>query len=317
VDRRGLINGSSELWDHNSAVGSGSARYARALITELSAKGLVPDFRLQPRIVDRVRHFGRLEASRLSIKSLAGVSATKVHWALGSGFAMTEFLVSPILGAISPPAICSLGALVNLMVVVCDRLLDAGAAVDEVLPESEHSSPVFDLLDVYRRKLADREPTVTVHRCSEKLIARMIESERQTVLARERLSYRDWLGKSALPFVLMGLPAWICRECTARARNGLTFSAHLLWLCRVGRFFGVLDDSLDYEHDLASGQPNCFRSKSPEAGNELCSRAAAWCANILSDWHRFAGNSRKAVIFRETFLNLTWCWLQPAKPLSL
>lgn len=300
------------MWDDNAAAQSGPALYGRALISELSARGLVPDPRLQPLILARIQHFGRLEASRLSVHSVAGMKATKVRWALGAGFTMTEFLVAPVLGAISPPEICSLGALVNLMVVVCDRLLDSGTPLDRVLPLSGNSSPVFDLLDTFRTKLVARKPTDKVHALTEKLIARMVESERQTVLVRDCLSYRDWLGKSAFPFVLMGVPAWTCSECAAQTRASVAFSFHLRWLSRVGRFFGVVDDAVDYQRDLFSSQPNYFRSKSLGTWNELCRRAGDWCAGVLRDWHRFAGYSSKAVIFKETFLNLTWSWLQPA-----
>ena len=263
---------------------------------------------MQLRIRSRIEHFGRLEAARVCIDLAPGMDASKVRWALGSGFTMTEFLIAPVLGPASPAAICSLGALVNLMVVLCDGLLDAGATLDDVLPPPGGKSPVFELLDFFRSNFLALKPSNGLRCLSEKLIARMIESERQTVFARERLPYRHWLRKSALPFVLMGLAAWTCR-CVDPS---LAFSGHLRWLCRVGRFFGTVDDAADYERDLGSGQPNCFRSRSEQARDHLCRRAAAWCAGILGDWDGLAGNSPKAVIFKETFLNLTWSWLQPA-----
>lgn len=305
-------NRSPELWDHNSAPGTGAGLYRLPLTSELSARRLVPDPQLQPRILSRIEHFGRLEAAHLSVESVPAMSAAKVRWALGSGFTMTEFLIAPVLGAASPPEICSLGALVNLMVVLCDRLLDAGTPLDEVLPLSGGSSPVFNLLDTFRTEFAALQPTESFHALSEKLIARMIGSERQTAIAPDRLPYRHWLRKSALPFVLMALPAWTCRKCAASGRPSIPFSAHLQWLCRLGRFFGVVDDAADYERDLVSGQPNYFRPKSPDGAVDSCHRAAARCAAILGDWHRLAGDSPKAVIFKETFLNLTWSWLQPA-----
>ena len=312
MDQRRLIAGTPELWDDNSATSSHAPPYALALINELSVKGLVRDSRLQSRIVRRIEHLGCLEAARLSLASLTGMNPAKVRWVLGSGFTMTEFLIAPVIGAASPPAICSLGALVNLMVVLCDRLLDAGTPVDDILPSSGRRSPVFDLLDAYRVEFAAVQPTHSLYALSEKLIARMIDSERQTVFARDRLPYRHWFRKSAFPIVLMALAAWTCRECAAHTRSNMTFSRHLRWLCRVGLFFGVLDDAADYERDIASAQPNCFRSRSTAEGNRLCRRAASWGTAILADWSEFAGGSAKAVLFKETFLNLTWAWLKPA-----
>jgi hypothetical protein len=222
---------------------------------------------------------------------------------------MTEFLIAPVLGPASPRAICSIGALVNLMVVICDRLLDRGASPDTVF--SGPDSPVLELLRRYRVALHLLNPNSRLQAISEKLIARMIAAERQTVVAGQALEYRDWLRKSVLPFALMGLSAWACPECDVQNREGdrPSFVKHLRWVCRVGRFFGAIDDLADYRSDIASGHANLFRSKTEQSLRGYCTWMAAWCGDILYEWEQLTASNAKAVIFKETFLNLTWSWL--------
>jgi hypothetical protein len=232
----------------------------------------------------------------------------RVHWVLGSGFALTEFLIAPVLGAVSPRAICSLGALVNIMVVTCDRLIDRGASVDDVFRQG---SPVIQLLERYRTALRELNGDARLHAISEKLIERMVLAERLTVSSDHHLEYRDWIRKSVLPIVLMGLSAWACPECdvVSRAVQKPSFLEHLRWLGRVGRFLGAVDDLADYDSDDISGHPNLFRAKSDQSARRYNIRMAVWCGDILYQWEKRAGASAKAVIFKETFLYLTWSWL--------
>jgi hypothetical protein len=300
-------------WPEENASASGRSGPRAALITAIAARGLQPQNELQQRIKARIESFGGRQTARLPIDVTAYLSAERVRWCLGTGFALTEFLIAPVLGAASPESICSLGALANLMVVICDRLLDRGVDVDRILPTgdlAQHDSPVLVLLQHYRKRLAMLSPDDQIRAVIERLIARMMAAERRTVSDGEQLPSRDWLRKSAFPFMLMGLPAWTCSSCDERGRSqSILYERHLMWLCRTGRFFGAIDDAADYYADGAAATFNLFRSSPEEDIELLCSRVSDWGKKILCDWTLYTGDGSKAVIFKETFLNLTWSWL--------
>ena len=178
------------VWTDNIGDSSAShSGYSAGLINRLAAVGLCPDERLRSRVYARIEHFGSIELARYSPDHIRNLPADKARWVLGCGFAVTEFLIAPVLGPASPSAICSLGALVNLMVVICDRLLDCGTSPDTVFTDPE--SPVLGLLHRYQAALRTLDPDARVQAISEKLIARMITAERQTVAAGHQLEYRD------------------------------------------------------------------------------------------------------------------------------
>ena len=110
--------------------------------------------------------------------------------------------------------ICALGALVNLMVVICDSRLDSGEAIEDVLPRTElqhgggESSPVMVLLREYFNILQDVGPDPRMIETAKRVVAQMFEAEIGSVRTKGTLPFYLWMRKSALPFVLMALPAW-------------------------------------------------------------------------------------------------------------
>jgi hypothetical protein len=266
----------------------------------------------QAHVRSRTLAFGRAEWARLAGCPLIGVKPSKARRLLGVGFALTEFLVAPVLGARPSSEICSLGSLVNLMAVLCDASLDAGVPISEILADSGESNqtldpPVSALLKVYKLQLQALQPDASLLSLVEKLLCSMIAAESQTVILRHRLPYRLWLRKSAFPLVLMGLPAWALPRSAS-----LQPLRHIRWLAKVGRFLGVIDDAADYDADLASNHPNYFHSKPSGDRTDLGYKIAFWCNDILLEWDSLVAQGPDANALRATFLNVTWAWLQPS-----
>jgi len=262
-----------------------------------------------------MRLLGDTEWNGLAGLDVTGISAPKARRLLGAGFALAEFLIAPVPArTVIHNSVCSLAALANLMVVVCDGLLDGGASVGDVLPSAELaagggcSSPVMVLLREYFLRLEDIRPSEELLRRIRKLVARMFDAEIRTVRREGSLPYCFWLRKSSLPFVLMGLPAWAGCPDASPGR----YIRHLLWLYRVGRFFGAIDDAVDFLEDCSAGQPNRWQEweKVPRASAAAC--VAGWGTQILEEWDSLVPRTAETTVLRETFLHNIWGWLGPA-----
>ncbi|MDQ2840986.1 MAG: hypothetical protein M3Y72_08110, partial [Acidobacteriota bacterium] len=133
----------------------------------LASNGLKPDLQLQPYLSRRIRQFGKTESQKLVLLDAFRIDPSVSARLLGSGFALTEFLIAPAAHS-QPPGdlsrMLSLGALVNLMVVVCDRLIDAGEKPGDIMPPGEvaagggAASPVMILLKQYYELLSAINP---------------------------------------------------------------------------------------------------------------------------------------------------------------
>src|SRR5581483_10707410 len=111
------------------------SRYFEQLLEALSRRGIIADSRITGYIQQRIEVLGKIELRKLVKLAFPERDSVKIVRRLGWGFAITEFLAAPVFNARCDQAqICSLGALVNLMVVTCDRLLDEGKDVESVLP---------------------------------------------------------------------------------------------------------------------------------------------------------------------------------------
>ncbi len=193
------------------------------------------------------------------------------------------------------------------MVVTCDRLLDAGAEIENVLPARElatggESSSVMLLLREYFERITALGADATLLRIVRKTVALMFEAEMQTVKLRDKLPYRFWLRKCSLPFVLMGFSAW-AGTCESREK----FMHYVLWVYRVGRFLGILDDAIDYDEDFRTGQPNCLRDYNENQRSVVISRAANQGVAVLEGWVNLMGGAQPSIP-RETFLHTIWGW---------
>ena len=285
--------------------------HAKSLALALASRGLRVDAAVQAQVRSRTLQFGCDEWTRLADCKLIGVKPSKARRLLGVGFALTEFLVAPVLSTRSVSEICSLGALVNLMAVLCDGYLDAGVLMSEILPDSSQTidPPVSALLKIYKLQLQRLQPDPAFLSLVEKLLRSMIAAETQTVILRHRLPYRLWLRKSAFPIVLMGLPVWALPDSHPATLQRLRY---IRWLAKVGRFLGVIDDAADYEADLASNHPNYFNLQPSVHQSDLGTKIAFWCEDILREWNSLVTNGPEADVMRATFLNVTWAWLQPS-----
>lgn len=239
------------------------------------------DAYLESLIVQR----GELEAANLRADAhdgawLEGLSQLRVPhpakaagWALGFGSATADFLAAPLdPDPASVPAIRATGARVNLIVTLYDHLLDSGKKPDD--------NPLIPAL--IGGFYAGVPATPLLHRA----IRRMYEAERGGAHSR-----RDWVRKSALPFVTTGLAVAIL------AQRELP-RGYLAWLYRVGIWIGWIDDARDLDRDRAAGYANRFAADVPPASPEPL---------ILSWWR--ARSRREEVA--EPFLYCVKAWLAP------
>ena len=271
------------------------------VLHELAAAGLAPDPARYDYLAARLLLYGERVLRQLP----SGVSAalqqreSAAFRMLGFGYVLTEFAVAPVTA--QPDArVPALGALANLIVSLYDGELDTGAAPGSII---SGSSLLARLVELYYSRLdalagAGGPLEVLLRRA----IDRMYHAERFT--GRGANSRAIWRRKSALPFVVMGLPVWFAHP-AARVRS---CHAHLAWLYRLGRFFGWIDDAADLEDDCAACRLNYFRGAAPVG---TATRIAREGARILAEWQAGITPGRHAGVLSETFLQAAWAWLSP------
>ena len=222
---------------------------------------------------------------------------------LGAGAVLTDFFTAPVtLAAADREAAAHLGTLANLLVGVYDDLIDAGDSGDDPLsrnlldaPSGKSGAgeigdtPLAPLVSAYFRQMASLPGAASrpeVARTLRRAILKMYDAERKTVGGGDadgRMA--GWRRKSALPFVVMGLTAWLMTPDFC----GRDYRRHLRWLCRCGEFWGWIDDAIDLEQDSATGHPNRVQAalqtglQSPEA---LAAGIAQRGQAILTEWRQ-------------------------------
>ncbi len=224
---------------------------------------------------------------------------------LGWGFAITEFLTAPtLIAGLNRAQICSLGGLVNLIVVASDRLLDSGHGIEPPTNSTaESGSPLQQLQSRYFSSLAALNLEEPLSRMTARAIPLMYEAEIATTRQEGCLPHKLWLRKCCLPFVVMALPA--CGKSSLEGRE-LSFR-YLNWLYRVGRFLGAVDDATDYSDDVEATRPNYF-NESKRTRPAAMQRIAGWGFEVLREWDRFVPRTCESEISRETFLHTVWGW---------
>lgn len=197
---------------------------------------------------------------------------------LGFGAMLTAFMLPPVVidDGLSRD-VCTLGAHANLLVSLFDQVADEspGAALPlspaivesacmgrgraRLAWRSRTGAPVgrllARLLTDYVSRL-DRLPCSARYRgvraLQAKAIVAMHAAELRTLGPASSVTERVIRRKSALPFVVMGLPAWLA---VGRV-PAPALRAHLRWMYRVGNFLGWIDDVADVDADRAAGRPN-------------------------------------------------------------
>ena len=195
---------------------------------------------------------------------------------LGFGRLLTEFLLTanPIERSARDDVI-HLGALANFIVALFDHLADdsalgahtlSPAALERACRGSRvhlrwHSCfgvpegrLIARLVLEYFRRL-DRLPFARRNTGVRELVSRAILAMYAAELAtlhRSRPSRKVLRRKSALPLVVMALPAWLASERIDQSR----LRRHVRYAYRLGEFIGAIDDAADADLDLAAGRPN-------------------------------------------------------------
>ena len=256
---------------------------------------------------------------------------------LGFGAMLTAFMLPPLsIDDALSREVCSLGAHANLLVSLFDQVADE--CPDAALPLSRatvqnacakrgrvrliwhsHAGPpiarlLTRVLSAYVSRL-DRLPYSSRHWSVRALHTRAIVSmhaaEIETLSPAKGASFRSIRRKSALPFVVMALPAWLGVEHAAAE----TFRAHLRWLYRVGNFVGYSDDAADLEADRAHGRPNrVAQSLAREPNGSACDGDARLARSIASQGRRImeqrrAWGSRAALVADDVLTTTVLSWL--------
>lgn len=286
------------------------------LAGELTAAGITIDPAVRARRTARIRARGEREFERL--REEIGIDITPYKQpcirSLGVGAALTEFAISGVpLAHKGRLAVIALGGVAVLMVSAVDSALDRGVPLPCLLPpdgESEgarSSQPIPSLiraaLNVYFRRLAAL-PQASPQLCGmvKKAIDRMYAAELETVFCPS-VGRRAWWRKNVLPIAILGIPAWMAAGPSAADQ----FRRHLAWLCRLGEFFGWLDDCVDYGHDLANAHANRIDTRLQSRSQaQLVRDIAGQAKRILTQWDAV----NPLVPARDYFAVIVWGWIE-------
>ncbi len=232
---------------------------------------------------------------------------------LGFGGALTDYAVAPLdVPAAQLSDVVDLGALTNFVVAVYDQFLDAGAADADVLPrtavaqmlgtDAAHLEPprrqavhgdapqrlLLALVGEFHRRLRalrlpnDRTQLLEqIHR----VILAMYDAEHPDAHVPAGVPIRHLWRRAALPFVVMGLPAWL----TVPQLDRQLYGWHGRWLYRLGRFIGWVDDAVDLEDDRVTGQPNLVAlalssDEDLRAGHRLAQQITIGGVRVREEW---------------------------------
>jgi hypothetical protein len=306
--------------------------FSRVLWRELEAAKLIPDPGHYSSLRPEITHSGKVERNRMASlvgeatwqRMIVGMGSTFSEGdcvrVLGFGRALTEFAIAPLhLPEPEREAVNDLGVLANFLVAIYDHLVDVGkqrrapllrwelrlaarsqrqrwlTVLESAMPAT--SKMMNRLVAAYYQDLS-RLPFAAkhaqVHKLVRQAIVHMYDAEGETLKAasRESCSQRSLQRKSALPFVVMGLPAWM----TVPALNERRYWWHLRWLYRLGLFFGWVDDAIDLDEDLAAGRPNLINRNQTLLGHaqrdnvDLARAIASRGVRILDEWRLHTGD---------------------------
>lgn len=225
---------------------------------------------------------------------------------LGFGHGLTDFIGSSLtLNAADRASVNELGALANFIVCFYDYALDRSDAPVSTLPEwalhamiarrpdlrlalARHFGPPeqklmtrlvrrwFHGVSNLARRHEHNDLLAIIHRA----VLSMYRSERAaptTPVHSRRLMLRR---KNALPFVVMGLPAWLA----VADVDAAALRDHLRWTYRLGLFLGAIDDANDLQTDLETGQANQFLLQTPPSVAAVAARGVS----INTSWYNRA-----------------------------
>lgn len=321
VDARGGIT-----TDNRGSGQLASQSFQSKLWGELAAAGLIPEPECHMATCIDAAHLGVAERDRLKatmglpawwcgmIASGLFSTAYGAQGILGWGYALTEFFIAPLpLNPAEREVVACLGTLANFIVTFYDTLLDSRGMDDDPLPRQLLESNTWQRAKPMRWTVLDATPRrvltglvkeffyrmdtlpgghqhTNIRQTIRRAILRMYDAERRTLRAKadwKRPDERALRIKSAYPFVIMGLCGWLLVPQIEPA----AYRWHLRWLCRLGDFYGWIDDAVDLHEDTASARPNRIVSimaradNNPSTAAELARRIAKQGKSILAEWH--------------------------------
>jgi hypothetical protein len=260
---------------------------------------------------------------------IAGADLVRV---LGTGRLLTEYALAP-LGIIdrAREPVARLGALSNLIVALYDHCFDnspdghrvivrsmlrvgqlprARRFIRRFIGRADHRLMV-GLVHLYYGELerlgqhdvAGR----SVVRITRRAIVKMYEAEALTAPRRNPVTESVLRRKAALPFVVMGLPGWVA----ATASPDL-FRAHLMWLYRLGVYFGRVDDVVDIESDRRTGACNGFdlwveRRRAEHSPLAAADEIASQAEHLMRRWNQMVNSCGIADDSISNALSITTC----------
>jgi hypothetical protein len=273
----------------------------RAGLSALIEQGHIERDRLRQRI-------GRIAYGALMRQTRLERPEEQVARVLGFGARITHFAVAPIVTQRQDrDRLARLGAVANLIVSIYDLALDRGRSsplmgeqdlerlIDgqartprTTFRSTREGQPFRRLTGSYLRDIdalaREHHPAcqpVLLHR----IVRAMYQAENRTGHATSDVSDLALRRKSALPFVVMGLPSWYSR--TTATPDQLR--RHLRWLYRLGTVFGWVDDWVDLRRDLDNGHPNRVARATLERSTpalDLADRVSNLASTVQRDWER-------------------------------
>lgn len=262
---------------------------------------------------------------------------------LGFGRSLTEFVIAPVtLDASQHSLACHAGSLANFIVSVFDHLVDLDnttrplSSRDLLASMSQRKNPTLNHLTNFVRPAPVRLMTslvgsyygvlskfeyldrrTDIYNLLNHTIVRMYDAENQTLRkSRPFPTDRSLRRKASLPFVVMGLPAWLGTPHLAADR----FRWHLKWLYRLGEFFGWIDDVVDRSSDREAGRPNRLVALEdhgkggPVGYREIARRLARNGESIMNEWHEKISYSEQTTwLASEAFGTCLVSWLGGVK----
>lgn len=204
---------------------------------------------------------------------------------LGFGNALTSFTCAPFSHHLQVQLIKDLGALCNLIVSLYDYFLDHAAPRTFTFPEQVLHEALRGNYSSLQRTAAQGIPAQRIiaglvldyfqllgsvpadanadriKKILYKTIWLMFEAENAAAADPAEVNDFYLKRKSALPFVVIGLPGLLLHGQAALSR----YPAYLRWLYDLGEFIGWVDDVVDIRRDLQNRQPNRLLFFSTEA----------------------------------------------------
>lgn len=261
---------------------------------------------------------------------------------LAFGATITEFMNGPFHHLdVDAARISGLGARLNLIVALFDRMVDKTPAKAAFLPawklrvllspigrrfllalpinQRPDASALTTLMATYLDGLEQlarrqRRGRSRVTQVTKTLIQGMYRAEMATLPghSHDRIE-ATLMRKSALPFMVMGAPGALLAE----GAGVLEVDARLRWLEQVGEFWGLIDDAADLEGDRAHNQPNALWQRlemaattAPAMGS-LANAIAAQGVTVFESWRVRTDARDDQALLACLFKYWIAAWLEP------